>query len=71
MKIAAKTLKIAESGYYPSLNLSVGYGTNYFFLYNSSYTNRTLSEQLKNNGGEYIGFSLNIPIFNPIRYAIR
>jgi outer membrane protein len=66
---AEKTLKIAESGYYPNLSFSAGYGTNYFFLYNRDYTNRKLSEQLKNNGGEYIGFSLNIPIFN--RYTVR
>ncbi|MDR2027584.1 MAG: TolC family protein [Prevotellaceae bacterium] len=66
---AEKTLKIAESGYYPSLNLNAGYGTNYFFLYGRNYTNRTLSEQLKNNGSEYIGLSLNIPIFN--RYSVR
>jgi outer membrane protein len=66
---AEKMLKIAESGYYPSLNFNIGYGTNYFFLYSKSFTNRTLSEQLKNNGSEYIGFSLNIPIFN--RYSVR
>jgi outer membrane protein len=66
---AEKTLKIAESGYYPNLNLSLGYGTNYFFLYNKDATNRTLANQLKNNGGEYVGLSLNIPIFN--RYSTR
>ncbi|MDR3219171.1 MAG: TolC family protein [Dysgonamonadaceae bacterium] len=66
---AEKTLKIAESGYYPNLNLSLGYGTNYFFQYSSDNVNKTLSDQLKNNGGEYIGFSLSIPIFN--RFSVR
>ncbi|MDR1583150.1 MAG: TolC family protein [Prevotellaceae bacterium] len=64
-----KTLKIAEAGYYPSLNFSMGYGTNYFVHYSKNFTNRPLSEQLKNNGGEYIGFSLSVPIFN--RYSVR
>jgi outer membrane protein len=66
---AEKAFKIAQSGYYPNLNLNVGYGTNYFFLYSKDFTNRTLSEQLKNNGSEYIGLSLNIPIFS--RYSVR
>lgn len=69
VKSAEKTLKIAQSGYYPSLNMSMGYGTNYFFLYSRSFTNRGLSDQLKNNGSEYIGLSLNIPVFN--RYSVR
>jgi len=66
---AEKTLKIAESGYYPNLNLSMGYGTNYFFLYNRDAVNTVLYDQLKNNGGEYIGLSLSIPIFN--RFSVR
>jgi outer membrane protein len=66
---AEKTLKIAQSGYLPSLNMSLGYGTNYYYLYNKDFTNRTFSDQLKNNAGEYIGLNLSIPIFN--RYAVR
>ncbi|MDR3338873.1 MAG: TolC family protein [Candidatus Symbiothrix sp.] len=66
---AEKTLKIAESGYYPNLNLSMGYGTNYFFQYNINNVNKVLYDQLKNNGGEYIGLSLSIPIFN--RFSVR
>jgi outer membrane protein len=66
---AEKTLKIAESGYLPTLNLSLGYGTNYFYLYDKDFINRTFSDQLKNNGGEYIGLNLNIPIFN--RFSVR
>jgi outer membrane protein len=66
---AEKTLEIAKSGYLPSLNLSLGYGTNYYYLYNKDFTNRTFSDQLKNNAGEYIGLNLSIPIFN--RYSVR
>jgi outer membrane protein len=49
--------------------MSLGYGTNYYHLYNTEYLNRTLSEQLKNNAGEYIGLNLSIPIFN--RFSVR
>ena len=66
---AEKTLAITKSTYYPTLDLSMGIGTNYFYLYNKNFKNTSFSEQIKNNMGEYIGLSLNIPIFN--RFAIR
>jgi outer membrane protein len=64
---AEKTLKIAQSGYLPSLNLSLGYGSNYFYMYN--YQNPAFSNQFRNNAGEYIGLSLSVPIFS--RFAVR
>jgi len=66
---AEKTLAIAKSAYLPTLNFNMGYGTNYFFLYNKDFPNRSLSDQLKNNAGQSIGISLNIPIFN--RFSVR
>ncbi|MDR3218077.1 MAG: TolC family protein [Dysgonamonadaceae bacterium] len=67
---AEKTLKIAQSGYMPTLNLTFGYGTNYYYTYgDNEHPNETLSYQLKNKGQEYIGLSLNIPIFN--RFSVR
>jgi outer membrane protein len=66
---AEKTLNIAKSGYLPTLNLSLGYGTNYFYMYKDNFPNTSLSSQFKNNASEYIGLSLNIPIFN--RFAVR
>ena len=64
---AEKYLAIAKSGYFPSLNLSLGYGTNYFYQY--KYANDPFGDQFKNNANEYIGLNLNIPIFN--RYSTR
>ena len=66
---AEKSLAIAKSSYLPTLSFSMGYGTNYFYLYNKDFQNSTFSDQIKNNGGESIGFSLSIPIFN--RFAVR
>jgi outer membrane protein len=76
---ARKTLKIAEAGHFPSLNLNIGYQNAYYYDYDAHkkinpqtslpYTNIPLSEQLKNNPREYIGLSLNIPIFN--RFSVR
>ena len=66
---AEKTLKIAQAGYLPSLNLNLGYNTNYFHLYKDNFPNESFGSQFKNNAGEYIGLSLNIPIFN--RFSVR
>jgi outer membrane protein len=76
---AEKVLKVAKSNYYPSLYLELGYGNSYFYNYSmegkvdpvSLYTwrNTSFANQIKNNGGEYIGLNLNIPIFN--RFAVR
>jgi outer membrane protein len=66
---AEKTLKIAQSGYLPTLNLRFEYGTDYFYLYDKNYQNRSFSGQFKNNAGERIGLSLSIPIFN--RFSVR
>lgn len=60
-------LNVAKAGYYPKLNLSLGYDNNYFYRYGSA--NTSFSEQIKNNAGQSIGLSLNIPIFN--RFQVR
>jgi outer membrane protein len=64
-----KALKVARSGYYPNLNISFGYNTNYFYLYDDMIQNASFSNQLKNNAREYVGLSLSIPIFN--RFSTR
>ena len=77
---AEKTLAIAKSGYYPTLNMNMNIGTNYFYLYGKNYMtlengdqvlipNESFSSQIKNKMNETIGLSLNIPIFN--RFSVR
>ncbi len=51
----------AKGAYLPTLSLSGGIGTNF---YTSSNLPKTpFSEQLRNNFSQYVGLSLNIPIF--------
>jgi len=69
VKSAEKTLAIAKSAYYPSLSLSLGIGTDFFYRYKKDFINDSFSSQIKNNMGESIGLSLNIPIFN--RFSVR
>jgi len=78
---AKRVLDIAKSYYMPTLDLSIRYGTSYYYIYNmKDYidpitgnlvhpTNDSFASQFKNNGSELIGLSLNIPIFN--RFAVR
>jgi outer membrane protein len=65
---AEKTLKIAESGYLPSLSLSLSYGTAYYYNYNLK-ENMPFSNQLRDQSGEMIGLNLSIPIFS--RFSVK
>ncbi len=54
------SIRIAKAQYYPSLSLSAGTSTNYY----TSFANKSFWEQLYNNYNQYVGLSLNIPIFS-------
>lgn len=58
------SIRIAQSGYYPQLNLNGSLGTNYY-----STIDRTFSQQMNDNFSKYVGFNLSVPIFN--RLATR
>lgn len=64
---AEKSIKIARSAYFPQLSLGAGIGTNYYKV--SGMSNNGFGTQLKDNFSQYIGFQLNIPIFN--RFSTR
>ncbi len=59
-----KSIKIAQSGLYPTLEFWGNMGTNYTNPFEDRF-----KTQVKNNFGQSIGLSLNIPIFN--RFATR
>ena len=60
-----QSVRIARAQYYPTLTLSGGLGTNYY----SSFASQGFGEQLGNNFSQYVGLSLNIPIFS--RFGVR
>ena len=64
--VLEKEIDIAKSGYYPSLNLQTGMGTRYS---NGSFGNTSFATQIQDNFNQFIGFGLNIPLFNG--YAAR
>lgn len=55
-------IRVAQSGWYPTLSFSAWYGTGYYHLYDGD--NNPFGNQLKNNGSTAVGFSLNIPVFD-------
>ena len=59
---AEKSVKIAQSSYYPQLSFGAGIGTNYYHL--SGIENAPFSTQWDQNMNKYLQFSLSIPIFN-------
>lgn len=59
-----KNIRIAQSGYYPRLNLGASWGTSY-----SSTINHNFSTQMRENRSKSVAFSLNVPIFN--RFTTR
>ncbi|MDR2979905.1 MAG: TolC family protein [Bacteroidales bacterium] len=63
-----RQIKMARSGWYPSLNFSASYGTGYYYAYNAEYLERNLpfGTQLGNNGHGVFSLSLNIPIFDKL-----
>ena len=54
------SIRIAKAGWAPSLSLSGGMGTNYY----STFSTQPFLQQLGNNFSQYVGLSLNIPIFD-------
>ena len=62
-----KNIKIAQAALYPTLSLTGGLQSNYNTI--SSMPADGFFTQLKNNFSQYIGLSLNVPIFN--RFSTR
>lgn len=64
---SAKSIRIAQSEFYPQLSFSAGLGSNYYTV--SGKSEQSFSSQLKNNLNKYVGFNLSVPIFN--RFSTR
>lgn len=80
--IADRDLQIARSAYYPSLSLSVGYGTSYSDARQKVFQNPDgtyryeiypFVEQYRDNASAYLSVGLSIPIFNrlTVRHNVR
>ena len=62
LKGTEHSIKIAQAGNLPTLSLNGSLGTNYYTT--SGFKSDAFGTQLKNNFNQFIGLSLNVPIFN-------
>ena len=59
---ATKSIRIAQSGWYPQLTFGAGIGTNYYSI--TGIENPGCGNQWRENMNKYLQFSLSIPLFN-------
>ena len=64
LKGSRYALKSTISGFLPSLSFSAGYSTSYYVDLKDKAGYAPFHRQLDINGGEYLGLSLSVPIFN-------
>jgi outer membrane protein len=62
-----KSIRIAQSGYYPQLSFSAGLSTSFYTMNGQS--SSSFSSQMENNLNRYLGFNLSVPIFN--RFSVH
>ena len=62
VETADKSIRLAQSGYLPTLSFSAGLGSSYYKT--SGFENESFGPQMRHNLSESLGFSLNIPIFD-------
>lgn len=58
-------VSLAKSGWWPSISLSGGIGTNFYT--SSRVASASFADQMRNNFSQYLGLSLNIPIFDRLQ----
>ena len=62
VELSKSAIKVAETGYIPTLSLNGGIGSSYYKL--NGISNLPFKTQFKENYNTYIGLSLSIPIFD-------
>ena len=67
LSAADKSISIAKAALYPKLYFNAGLQTNYYKT--NGMQAESFASQMKNNFAQYLGVSLNVPIFN--RFATR
>lgn len=62
IEVAQDNISLAKAGYLPRLNFNASFGSTYYTV--SGMPADPFGTQMRNNLSTYIGFSLNIPIFD-------
>lgn len=64
---AEKSIRLARSGYYPTVHLGGGLGTSYYKT--NGFNANSFGSQMKDNFNQYVGLNVSVPIFN--RFSTR
>lgn len=64
VRAAQAGVSAARAQFYPSLSARAGYSNGYYHSFAGGDVNPSFNDQINTNGSEYIGMSLNIPLFN-------
>lgn len=67
MESAEKSIRLARSGYYPTVHLGGGLGTSYYKT--NGFKANSFGSQMKDNFNQYVGLNVSVPIFN--RFSTR
>lgn len=62
LEVARDNISLAQAGYLPRLNFNASLGSTYYTV--SGMASDPFATQMRNNLSTYLGFSLNIPIFD-------
>lgn len=62
IEVAERNIKVAQTGWIPRLSFNAGLGTNYYKV--SHFENNSFKDQMRENFSQYVGFTLNVPIFD-------
>ncbi len=58
-----KRVLMAKAQRYPTVSLGMGYNNSYYYSFQNGYDNVRFATQLRNNGNEYVGVNVSIPIW--------
>ncbi len=73
LDMAKRNVKVAQSGWWPSINVGASYNTGYYSAHNIASGNGKFWDQLSINGSPSIGVSLSVPIFDRLstHYSVK
>lgn len=63
LKQSRYSLRAAKGAFSPVICLNAGVSTSYYKIYGQDYLNRRLSQQWRDNMGQYVGFTVSFPVF--------
>lgn len=62
LQVADDNISLAKSGYLPTLSFNAGIGSSYYKV--NGFDNEKIGRQMRHNFSTFLGFSLNIPVFD-------